>query len=284
MSQRHWTTQCGWGWFIPVWSSEDKTSNLIQIKRAVFFPFFFFSFYSCVTFYASSRNFEWKLMAAVDYCIWTMERLCSSCIRSIWNPLSSLEMHARNSFVAEGGNERNCNAVIWFVYLFIYFYLICCFPLSNVNNTWKIQEKIWEDGCCVWVRETLLLPSSWSWSSCTHTKTSGAYVTLGQKDARSSPRSSDVLICDTISTCFYLTVLSPHGRAHTLTEMSSQAAHLCEEWIGHHLCVWVLEVKELLTKKSMCVWEFNRKQRGRRVIYRKQFQSGEWPFTVHFVH
>lgn len=184
----------------------------------------------------------------------------------------------------KGGNERNCNAVIWFVYLFIYFYLICCFPLSNVNNTWKIQEKIWEDGCCVWVRETLLLPSSWSWSSCTHTTTSGAYVTLGQKDARSSPRSSDVLICDTISTCFYLTVLSPHGRAHTLTEMSSQAAHLCEEWIGHHLCVWVLEVKELLTKKSMCVWEFNRKQRGRRVIYRKQFQSGEWPFTVHFVH
>lgn len=186
-------------------------------------------------------------------------------------------------FCCRRGNERNCNAVIWFVYLFIFTSFVV-FPLSNVNNTWKIQEKIWEDGCCVWVRETLLLPSSWSWSSCTHTTTSGAYVTLGQKDARSSSRSSDVLICDTISTCFYLTVLSPHGRAHTLTEMSSQAAHLCEEWIGHHLCVWVLEVKELLTKKSMCVWEFNRKQRGRRVIYRKQFQSGEWPFTVHFVH
>lgn len=157
MLHRQWTTQCGWGWSIPVWSSEDKTSNLIQIKRAVFFSVFFFSFYSCVTFYASSRNFEWKLMAAVDYCIWTMERLCSSCIRSIWNPLSSLEMHARNSFVAEGGEwkELQCsNMICLFIYLFLPHLL---FPPSVM---WIIHERFrkksermdvvceWEKRCC----------------------------------------------------------------------------------------------------------------------------------------
>lgn len=72
-------------------------------------------------------------------------------------------------------------------------------------------------------------------------------------------------------------------------QMSNQHLCLCSFWIGHNLLSWVCPVVEKsespfeITKINMSL-RFNRKLRGRRLIYRKLFQFHKWPVAVRIVY